>query len=91
MDSVKQQLFFLDTGRFVFLVELQICKTLNVNSKNHRIHWMRHKPKQDHKIKGNSRIRIERMRKMSFNSKKRNYLFRNFQFEGNWKAAQFLG
>ena len=25
MDSVKQQLFFLDKGRFVFLVELQIC------------------------------------------------------------------
>ena len=40
MDSVKQQLFFLDTGRFVFLVELQICKTLNVNNKNHRVQCM---------------------------------------------------
>ena len=45
MDSVKPQLFLLDKGRFVFLVALQICKTLNVNSKNHTIQWMRRKPK----------------------------------------------
>ena len=91
MDSVKQQLFFLDTGKFVFLVALQICKTLNVSSKNHKIHWMRRKPKQDHKIKENSRLRIERMRKIPFTLKKRDYLFCNFQFEGNWKAAKIIG
>ena len=90
MDSVKQQLFFLDKGRFVSLLALQIGKTLNVNCKNHKIHWMRRKPKQDHKIKENSRLRIERMQKIPFNFKKRDYLFCNFQFEGNWKAAKLL-
>ena len=82
--------FLFRQRRFVSLVALQICKTLNVNCKNHKIHWMRRKPKQDHKIKENSRLRIERMRKIPFTLKKRDYLFCNFQFEGNWKAAKLL-
>ena len=86
MDSVKQQLFFSDKGRFVSLVALQICKTLNVNCKNHKIHWLRRKPKQDHKIKENFKDRENAENSFQFQKKG---LFIS-QFEGNWKAAKFL-